>query len=440
MNKNSIKIATKNFSVSFLLVTLMLSPMSILFVNTAYAMPVSIFSDSFGSISSNDVSGLIEEEGLDEFVRVTTENPRSGSGTIGYAYLGDDGSMSITVDTGDHNNIILSYFWRGSDNEHATDADALRVYWKKSSDSNFILLNSHSTLNETDWSEVQIALPNDASNSEIDLKFFGNTAFKVAGASVDDVMVAGSIIEVPTPIINTPPTITLLGANPLNLIVGSAFVDPGATATDTEDGNLTSQIVKTGTVNASTTGSYTLTYVVKDSGNLYATTTRTVVVSVTSTPPVITHSCMLPNSLGDSTVEPIVHGWDPYSLQDIFNQLGIKKNVITDQKQYQEWNVGATTTSVRVEFLSKNADLNSTFGYYKNATSLPFSPLVSLVGQTTTFDLPAGSKIGFGIKVSNGTFYGTHNSINENNNDHAVVYELANNVYIIAFEDLPISA
>lgn len=90
-----------------------------------------------------------------------------------------------------------------------------------------------------------------------------------------------------TPPTNTPPTITLTGANPLNLTVGTLFIDPGATATDTQDGNLTSQIVRTGTVNASTTGSYTLTYVVKDSGNLYATTTRVVNVN----PAVCTSNC-----------------------------------------------------------------------------------------------------------------------------------------------------
>ena len=68
--------------------------------------------------------------------------------------------------------------------------------------------------------------------------------------------------------INTPPTITLIGANPLNLPVNTPFVDPGATATDLEDGDLTSAIVKTGAVNASTTGTYILTYVVRAPGNL----------------------------------------------------------------------------------------------------------------------------------------------------------------------------
>ena len=87
---------------------------------------------------------------------------------------------------------------------------------------------------------------------------------------------------------NTPPTITLIGANPLNLIVGDIFIDPGATATDLEDGDATttSHIIVTGSVDASTTGSYILTYSVTDSGGLSASTTRTVVVSATTTPPI----------------------------------------------------------------------------------------------------------------------------------------------------------
>ncbi|MEK7634920.1 MAG: immunoglobulin-like domain-containing protein [Patescibacteria group bacterium] len=90
----------------------------------------------------------------------------------------------------------------------------------------------------------------------------------------------------PVPPVNTPPTITLIGANPFNMTVGDTFTDPGATATDTEDGDLTSKIVVTGTISTSTVGSYTLTYTVTDNGDLSALTTRTVVVNATTTPPV----------------------------------------------------------------------------------------------------------------------------------------------------------
>jgi len=94
---------------------------------------------------------------------------------------------------------------------------------------------------------------------------------------------------------NTPPTITALGANPFNLLINNPFVDPGATATDLEDGDATTtaNIITTGTVDSSTLGSYILTYSVTDSGGLGATTTREVIVydeinPPVNTPPVVT--------------------------------------------------------------------------------------------------------------------------------------------------------
>jgi len=85
-------------------------------------------------------------------------------------------------------------------------------------------------------------------------------------------------------ITNTPPIITLVDANPFNMTVNTVFTDPGATADDLEDGNLTNKIVVTGNVATTTVGSYTLTYTVTDSGGLSTSTTRVVVVSPVSTP------------------------------------------------------------------------------------------------------------------------------------------------------------
>jgi|GEM_PF-4509800 len=90
---------------------------------------------------------------------------------------------------------------------------------------------------------------------------------------------------VPPPPVNTPPLITLLGSSTMEIFRGDAFTDPGATSTDLEDGDLTSKIVKTGTVDSSVVGTYTLVYSVTDSGGLSASTTRTVVVKVRETPP-----------------------------------------------------------------------------------------------------------------------------------------------------------
>jgi hypothetical protein len=43
--------------------------------------------------------------------------------------------------------------------------------------------------------------------------------------------------------------ITLNGSASMSIVQGSTFTDPGATATDDRDGNITSKIVVTGSVN-----------------------------------------------------------------------------------------------------------------------------------------------------------------------------------------------
>jgi cytochrome c peroxidase len=78
----------------------------------------------------------------------------------------------------------------------------------------------------------------------------------------------------------TKPVITLNGNANMSVTRGAAFTDPGATASDNIDGNITSRIVKTGSVNTSTAGTYTLRYDVKDNaGNAATTVTRTVTVT-----------------------------------------------------------------------------------------------------------------------------------------------------------------
>ncbi|WP_224249499.1 immunoglobulin-like domain-containing protein [Hyalangium gracile] len=81
------------------------------------------------------------------------------------------------------------------------------------------------------------------------------------------------------------PTLTLLGAASTTLECASPFSDPGATASDQCYGNLTSAIVKTGTVNNMVPAAYTLRYNVKDAKNNAAPeATRTVTVNDTKAP------------------------------------------------------------------------------------------------------------------------------------------------------------
>jgi peptidoglycan hydrolase-like protein with peptidoglycan-binding domain len=67
------------------------------------------------------------------------------------------------------------------------------------------------------------------------------------------------------------PVITMLGKTPITINQGSTYTDAGATATDSIDGNITSKIVATNTVNTAIIGTYTVTYNVTDSSGLSAT-------------------------------------------------------------------------------------------------------------------------------------------------------------------------
>ena len=75
------------------------------------------------------------------------------------------------------------------------------------------------------------------------------------------------------------PVITLNGDATMTVAINSTFVDPGATATDEQDGDLSTSIVVTGTVNTSIVGEYQLSYSVKNSYGKQATVTRKVIVT-----------------------------------------------------------------------------------------------------------------------------------------------------------------
>ena len=76
---------------------------------------------------------------------------------------------------------------------------------------------------------------------------------------------------------DTPPEITLLGADPVTVEVGDAYVDDGTTASDNFDGDITGTMVTDNPVNVNVPGSYVVTYNVIDAAENAATeVTRTV--------------------------------------------------------------------------------------------------------------------------------------------------------------------
>ena len=109
----------------------------------------------------------------------------------------------------------------------------------------------------------------------------------------------------------TPPVITLVGPAAMDHEQGTAFTDPGATATDAVDGTV--PVTVSGSVGVDA-GSYTLTYTASDRAGNVATTTRTVTVADT-TAPVITlvGSASMTHLLGTPFTDPGVSATDTAS-------------------------------------------------------------------------------------------------------------------------------
>ena len=86
-----------------------------------------------------------------------------------------------------------------------------------------------------------------------------------------------------TPVVvadTTPPVITLTGSSTVSITEGTTYVDAGATATDDVDGDITSHITSTSTVDVHTPGTYSVTYNVSDAaGNAAIPVVRTVIVT-----------------------------------------------------------------------------------------------------------------------------------------------------------------
>lgn len=76
----------------------------------------------------------------------------------------------------------------------------------------------------------------------------------------------------------TNPTITLTGGATMTLDLGATYAEPGFTANDDKDGDLTSQVTVSGTVNTNEVGIYEVVYTVSDEAGNSTSETRTVTV------------------------------------------------------------------------------------------------------------------------------------------------------------------
>lgn len=154
--------------------------------------------------------------------------------------------------------------------------------------------------------------------------------------------------------VNQRPVITLIGANPASVNVGEIYNDPGATALDPEDGNITSNIISTSTVNTAIAGSYTVTYNVSDSQGLAAVPVSRTVNVLEITPEVkgkITFCIMFADS--NNIIATSSYGL-PSGL--FSSSLATSTNIASSSIQTKIWNTNAFSPNKKVILNGFDAD------------------------------------------------------------------------------------
>jgi hypothetical protein len=106
-----------------------------------------------------------------------------------------------------------------------------------------------------------------------------NLAYNVSDAAGNIASTATRTVNVVVAPDTVAPTITLVGDASMTLFQGDAYIELGANATDDADGDISSNVIITGTVDISTIGVYNLAYNVSDAaGNQASTVIRTVII------------------------------------------------------------------------------------------------------------------------------------------------------------------
>ena len=188
-------------------------------------------------------------------------------------------------------------------------------------------------------------------------------------------------ITIPSTPDTTAPVITLNGANPITVIQGNPYNEPGATAVDDRDGNVT--VTTTGNVDTATVDTYTITYKAKDAANNEATETRTVnvVLPPDTTPPVITLNGSNPMTVtqGNAYNEP---GATANDDRDGNVAVAIAGSVDTN-----------TLGDYNITYTAKDAALNESTEIRTVTVIAPVPPVWSFKGSVangTQFDAQAG--------------------------------------------------
>ncbi|MBE9525539.1 MAG: DUF5011 domain-containing protein [Proteobacteria bacterium] len=190
---------------------------------------------------------------------------------------------------------------------------------------------------------------------------------------------------------NNPPVLSLAGDNPASLILNQPFDDSGATATDTEDGDLSQSISVTGTIDNTQTRSYTLTYSVKDSMGKTTSKIRTVIVSSLEQPVItLTGDNPLTLFVGEAYIESGANAVDSVDA-DITDQISINTSAIDTNTE------GSYQVTYNVSDSAGNAAITVTrdiivYDFNISISTLDFLALNQSHNLTATLTYTAGQQ------------------------------------------------
>ncbi|MDO8661438.1 MAG: DUF5011 domain-containing protein [Candidatus Woesearchaeota archaeon] len=160
----------------------------------------------------------------------------------------------------------------------------------------------------------------------------------------------------------TPPAVSLLGSSSITASLQGSLSDPGASADDDEDGDISSSVTSdwsSTNPNLNLKGTYTITYSVSDAAGNTGTATRTVVVVNDADSRTGTYNC----------------------------------TIVSPAWAYTQTITASTTKNNRILF-SKFGDYDNNTGIYADVTG-------------STVDLPSQTAVNVGTPATTRTFAGT---------------------------------
>ena len=215
-------------------------------------------------------------------------------------------------------------------------------------------------------------------------------------------------------------TITLKGEKEVTIITGQTFEDPGYFAYDSKEGDLSSRVITSGTVDTNTVGSYTITYTITNSAGIKTETTRTIYViadlniTVGYNPKELTNNNVtvyikITGDCLDSVTDPVGN-----VTKNKESEYKISKN--GDYKFVIKRTDGVT---IDKDIKIKNIDKVKPTGTCKN----------TITENKTTITVTAKDENGIDKYV-----YKYNNKSKESNNSSHTVNEVANNVTVTIYD------